>query len=287
MRPCLGPWEVIPRCISYNPSVGHHRVASPCADPGRLNAGGDSSTAPIPLRPPGSRREGCGSGLSAAGPSGLPSLWPLRLGPTGCQRLRGRLAEERRLLAALPRRRRAVRAQHQAYLQQTVGTPADLGAAARWAPLGTTGALPPARRRVGHAAWLRPDGALRAAALVTAAPGRQARFGEKPGKETPHPGRAGETSPSAGGSGGLRPPRAPWPMPQQAGGPAGHGPAPVPGLFPPTRGLMSFCQGIVWSEFQLYMAKSLCELSLWMKMLWSGYYTSTFLRSNSLGQYIL
>lgn len=135
--------------------------------------------------------------------------------------------------------------------------------------------------------WLRPDGALRAAALVTAAPGRQSRFGEKPGRETPHQDREGETSSSAEGSGGLRPPWAPWPVPQQAGGPAGHWPAPVPGLFPPTRGLMSFCQGIVWSGFHLYMAKSLCELSLWTKMLWSGYYTSTFLRSNSLGQYIL
>lgn len=81
--------------------------------------------------------------------------------------------------------------------------------------------VPPARRRLAHAAWLRPDGALRAATLLTAAPGRQPRFGGKPGKETPHPDRAGETSPSAEGSGGLRPPRARWPMPQQAGGPAG------------------------------------------------------------------
>lgn len=77
--------------------------------------------------------------------------------------------------------------------------------------------------------------------------------------------------------------------PSRAGSPRtlsrGHGPAPVPS--PLLGGLMSFCQGIVWSEFQLYVAKSLCELSLWMKILRSGYCTATFLRSNSLGQYIL
>lgn len=295
MRLCLGPWKVIPKCISYEQPLCQ---ASPCSIALRLARAAQrwrrqqhsADSAPFPL--PAVRLR---SGLR--GPRAFRACgWATRA--RRARALRGRLVEERRLLAALPRRR-VIRAQLQAHLQQTIRAPADLGPAACWAPSGTTGPLPAARRRLGHAAWRRSDGALRAATPVIAAPGRQPRFGEKSGKETPHPDRAGETSASAAGVRRAAAPAAPRPSAPAGGWPAqgrlspdrlprGHGPSTSPSALPSCSGASCHSAG------ELFGASSNCawqshsaSYRYGLKILWNGYYMPTFLRSNSLGQYIL
>lgn len=124
-------------------------VPSSFAEPGRLRTDGVRSAAAAPLlssrRPPGDAR-GCEPGVSVGPRSSClvslqPGLFSLLLTRRVAKGLRGRLAEEFGLLAALPRRRKVVRAQVRLH-RATVGSLAqrqDTAGSGSCSPRGSVG----------------------------------------------------------------------------------------------------------------------------------------------------